>query len=147
MGGHNMKKIQLTLENVHGGSEILTTKGQEILGELTESKFRHVASRFRTHKTKKKSKLDRRYLQQKREHPTLNFAPGDALDMDIYPSDTSPPYFHVITDHVVDMGWVYGLHSKADGGDNLRDHIRNFYKPFTIFGDAAGEHLGGKWMI
>ena len=63
--------------------------------------------------------------------------------MDIYPSDTSQPYFHVITDHVVDMGWVYGLQSKADGDDNFRDHVRNFYKPFTIFGDAAGEHLGG----
>ena len=62
--------------------------------------------------------------------------------MNIYPFDTSPPYFQVISDYVVDIGWVYSLQSKADGDDDLRDHIRNFYKPFTIFGDAAGEHLG-----
>ena len=35
MGGHNLKKVQLTLENVHGGSEILTPKGQATLGNLT----------------------------------------------------------------------------------------------------------------
>ena len=122
----------------------MTAKGKAVLGELTKTKFRHMATRFRTHKTKKKSKLDRRHSQKKKALSTLIIEPGDAFYMDIYPSGTSPPYFHVIKDHVVDMGWVHGLHSKADVDENLLEHIRNFYKPFTIFGDAAGEHLGGK---
>ena len=143
-GGHNMAKIQHTLENVHGGSSILTSKGKDRLSQLTKTKFRHPGTRFRAMKSKRKAKLDRVLAQQKKSSSTLLIKPGDGLDMDIYMSGCKPPYFHVINDSKVPVGWVYGLLSKADGDVNLEEHIRNFYKPFTIFGDAAGEHLGGK---
>ena len=146
-GGHHMAKIQLTLENVHGGSAVLTGKGKRRLETLTKTKFRHPGTRFRSMKTKRKAKLDRVLAQQKLSNSTLIIKPGDGLDMDIYMSGTTPPYFHVINDSKVPMGWVYGMHSKADGDVNLEEHIRNFYKPFTIFGDAAGEHLGGKMDV
>jgi hypothetical protein len=147
-GGHNVSKIQLTLENVHGGSEVLSAKGKEELSKLAKTKFRHLASRFRTHETKKKSKVDRQHAKEKKELSTLIIEPGDAFDMDIYPSGATPPCFHVIKDHVVDMGWVHGLQSKAGGDENLLEHTT--FATFTcrspFLGTPLVSTLGGKWI-
>ena len=145
LGGHHIAKVKFTLENAHGGSKVLSAKGKRRIAEWTKTKYRHPGTRFRSMKTKRRAKIDRVLAQQKKSSSTLIIKPGDSLSMDIYMSGIPhTPYFHVITDTVVDLAWVYGLQSKADGDVNLEEHIRNFYKPFTTCGDAAGEHLGGE---
>ena len=145
LGGHHIAKVKFTLENAHGGSKVLSAKGKRRIAKWTKTKYRHPGTRFRSMKTKRKAKIDRVLAQQKTSSSTLIIKPGDFLSMDMYMSGIpNTPYFHVITDSVVDFAWVHGLQSKAEGDVNLEEHIRNFYKPFTTCGDAAGEHLGGE---
>ena len=60
--------------------------------------------------------------------------PGDAWCTYLYYSGVpSMPYFRVIFDKVVPVGWVYGNTTKDVGDIDCADHARTFYKPFCDF--------------
>ena len=145
-GGYHPLRIQRTIEMVHGGKRVLSAKGKERLASMTGSAYRHVGSHFKRFNPKRKSKMDFEVTTDWSHH--IN--PGDAWCTDIYYSGVATlPYFRVIFDKVVPVGWVYGNTTKDCGDIDCADHARAFYKPFVIFGDAAGEHLGGRmrdWM-